>query len=276
MSRLLDATSRLGCHRRLEPTMFDTGEIILLIVSFATAMLSAILGMGGGMLLLAVMLGFMPHAVAIPTHASVQLASNSTRLLIFLKHMDRGALIRFAAGAVAGTLIGAAILILLGELNTGEPYLKCGVGFYVLAASFIPRRKVAAAPRESTRDFVGLGALAGAAGPTIGAVGPLIAPIFARHDYVKERLIATKAACQMFCHVMKIAVFVSLGTLRITKHGPLLVAMIALVIPGTVAGKRLLRYVSPRAFRILYRAALLIAGGKVLIFDGLRPLLFPS
>lgn len=254
--------------------MLDTGEIILLIVSFATATLSAIIGMGGGILLLAVMLGFMPHAVAIPTHASVQLASNSTRLLIFIKHMDRAALIRFAVGAIVGTLIGAAILILLGELKTGEPYLKCAVGIYVLAASFIPARKTAAAPRESTRDFVGVGMLAGAAGPTIGAVGPLIAPIFARHDYIKERLIATKAACQMFCHLLKIALFVALGTFGASQHGPLLLAMIAMVIPGTLVGKRLLKYVSPNAFRILYRAALLLAGGKVLIFDGLKPLLF--
>lgn len=256
--------------------MFDTGEMILLIVSFATATLSAIIGMGGGILLLAVMLGFMPHAVAIPTHASVQLASNSTRLLIFIRHMDRAALIRFAVGAIVGTLIGAAILILLGELKTGEPYLKCAVGIYVLVASFIPKRKSAAAPRESTRDFVGVGLLAGAAGPTIGAVGPLIAPIFARHDYIKERLIATKAACQMFCHLMKIALFVALGTFGATQHGPLLMAMVAMVIPGTLVGKRLLKYVSPNAFRILYRAALLLAGGKVLFFDGLKPLLLPS
>jgi len=256
--------------------MFDTGEIILLIVSFATAALSAIIGMGGGILLLAVMLGFMPHAAAIPTHASVQLASNSTRLLIFIKDMDRGALVRFAIGAAAGTVIGAAILILLGELKRGEPYLKCAVGIYVLIAPFVPRKKAGATTRQSTRDFVGVGVLAGAAGPTIGAVGPLIAPIFAHHDYIKERLIATKAACQMFCHLLKIALFVALGTFGATQHGPLLLAMITMVIPGTLVGKRLLKYVSPNAFRILYRAALLLAGGKVLIFDGLKPLVFPS
>lgn len=254
--------------------MFDWGDIILLIVSFATAMLSAILGMGGGILLLAVMLGFMPHFVAIPIHAGVQLASNSTRLLVFLKDMDRRALSRFACGAVFGAVIGAAILKYVGELDSSEPYLKCLVGAYVLTAPFIPKRRKTLTSGQTTRDFVGLGALAGATGPTIGAVGPLIAPIFARHDYVKERLIATKAACQMVTHLLKIGVFLWLGRLHATEHGPLLIAMIIMVIPGTLLGKRLLKYVSPSAFRLLYRGALVVAGSKVLIFDGLRPLLF--
>ena len=129
--------------------------------------------------------------------------------------MDRRALIRFAAGAIVGTFIGAAILILLGELKTGEPYLKCRRRDLRFGCVVCTRAKgPAAAARESTRDFVGVGVLAGAAGPTIGAVGPLIAPIFARHDYIKERLIATKAACQMFLSPVEDRRFYCAGHVR--------------------------------------------------------------
>jgi hypothetical protein len=38
---------------------------------------------------------------------------------------------------------------------------------------------------------------------------------------------------------------------------------------GTLLGKRLLRYVSPEAFVVLYKVALTVAGLKVLAYDGL-------
>ena len=253
--------------------MFDSTEIILVVVSFATATLSAILGMGGGILLLAVMLGFMPHAAAIPLHAGVQISSNTTRTLAYLRDMDRRALGLFAVGVVPGAVIGAIVLLLVGRLESSEPYLKCLVGAYVLCAPFIPRRGTASTASRSRRDFIGLGLLAGTAGLTIGAVGPLIAPIFARHDYVKERLIATKAACQILTHLLKLPVFIALGRFHLTTQGPVLIAMMIAVIPATLLGKKLLRYVSPAWFRTMYRVVLVAAGAKVLIADGLMPLL---
>ena len=50
--------------------------IILAIAALLTSMISAIIGMAGGILLLAVMLSFLSHADTIPTHGAVQLASN--------------------------------------------------------------------------------------------------------------------------------------------------------------------------------------------------------
>ena len=44
--------------------------------------------------------------------------------------------------------------------------------------------------------------------------------------------------------------------------------MIAVVIPGTLLGKRLLRHVTEANFAVLYRLALTAAGLKVLAWDG--------
>jgi uncharacterized membrane protein YfcA len=103
----------------------------------------------------------------------------------------------------------------------------------------------------------------------VGAVGPLIAPLSARRAFVKERLIATKALCQMFLHVVKIPAFIWFGGIDVEKLGMLALVMGLLVIPGTLLGKRLLRYVSEANFVRLYIAALIVAGLKVLIIDGL-------
>ena len=270
-----------------------TTALILAVVALITSIISGILGMGGGMMLLATMFCFMPHADAIPTHAAVQIASNGTRVVAFLKNVDRSAFVRFVLGAVPGSAVGMLLLWLLGEPEQSEPYLKTLIGAFILFLTFAPRKQVQSRPpqadkgaeynghrkgAENTDDregaawwgFSATGFAAGTAALTVGAVGPLIAPVFARRDFVKERLIATKAVCQLTTHVMKIPAFLLIRDLDVPRLGGLALVMICMVIPGTLIGKRLLTHVSERHFIIAYRVALTFAGLKVLIFDGLR------
>ena len=246
--------------------------IILLLAAAAlgTSILSAILGMGGGILLLAWMLGFVSHGEAIPMHAAVQIASNGTRVMAFIRNVDGDAFGRFLIGVVPGGAIGYLLLWSLGQPDRSEPYLKLLIGAYILAATFIRKGNTAKRSAGFWWDFPLMGLAAGTAALTLGAVGPLIAPLFARRDFVKERLIATKAVCQLSTHAIKIPAFLFLRELDVSRLGVVTLVMIAMVIPGTLIGKRLLQRVSDRHFRIAYRVALTVAGSKVLIFDGLR------
>ncbi len=247
-------------------------NVILVVAAFAAAVLSGVIGMGGGMLLLAAMFCFLPHAEAIPTHAAVQLASNGTRTIAFLGHVDWRTVGRFCLGAAPGGALGILLLMSVGQPRQSEPYLKAAVGVYILLAAHLPRAR-----KQTTAgkwwDFPLLGLLAGTAALTVGAVGPLIAPLFARRSFVKERLVATKAVCQMILHAVKIPAFLWLRTFDYQRLTWITLAMIAVVIPGTLLGKRLLSRVSEADFIVLYRVALTIAGLKVLILDGLRPLI---
>ena len=83
---------------------------VLALAALVTATISGIIGMGGGILLLAVIFSFLPHQDAIPVHAVVQLASNGTRLLAFLGNVDWPTIGRFALGAIPGAAIGATLL----------------------------------------------------------------------------------------------------------------------------------------------------------------------
>ncbi len=56
-------------------------DILLILVASATSTLTAITGIGGGMMLIAIMPGFLPPAAIVPVHATVQLFSNSSRAL---------------------------------------------------------------------------------------------------------------------------------------------------------------------------------------------------
>jgi uncharacterized membrane protein YfcA len=243
------------------------------IVALLAATLSGIIGMGGGMLLLATMFCFMSHAEAIPAHGCVQLISNSTRTLAFLGHVDWHTVGRFLLGMIPGSVLGLAALNWLGEPGRAEPWLKSIVGAYILAALLLPRPT---RQRHTSKwwDFPLLGVVAGTAAFTVGAVGPLIAPLFARRNFVKERLVATKALCQSFTHLVKIPGFLLLHSYEnLETLGALTLVMAVLVIPGTLIGKRLLKRVSEQRFVQLYRLALLAAGLKVLLVDGLAPLL---
>jgi uncharacterized membrane protein YfcA len=244
--------------------------IILTVVAFATAMLSGILGMGGGMLLLAVMFCFLPHGEAIPTHAAVQLVSNSTRSLAFIRHVDWRTLGRFVVGAIPGGAVGLWLRWSLGPPDEAEPYLKTLVGVYILVAAVLPKPKSRDGQAGRWWDFPLLGLVAGAAALTVGAVGPLIAPLFARRRFVKENLSATKALCQMFLHLVKIPAFLAFGGIDVQRLGWLALVMSVAVIPGTLLGKRMLRYVSEDNFIRLYKIALIVAGAKVLLIDGVR------
>lgn len=251
--------------------------IILTLAALITATISGIIGMGGGILLLAVMFGFMPHGEAIPLHGAVQLVSNGSRVVAFWKAVDWKTVSHFFIGTLPGVLVAAVVLWALdvsgqSDVQNGpswnvEPYLKIVIGLYILIVVFLPKPKKAVKQGHGY-DFMLLGFVAGTASLTVGATGPLIAPLFAHRNFVKEHLIATKAICQVSTHALKIIAFAVLGTIEFKEFSSLLIPMAVAAVAGTFLGKRILRHVSREAFVYLYRIALIVAGLKVLVFDG--------
>jgi uncharacterized membrane protein YfcA len=59
--------------------------ILLLVVSAFTSLISAAFGLGGGLVLLAMMATVMPAAALVPVHGVVQIGSNFGRALVMLR-----------------------------------------------------------------------------------------------------------------------------------------------------------------------------------------------
>jgi hypothetical protein len=57
------------------------GLIILAGTSFATSLIAAAIGVGGGLGLLSVMPSFLPVSAIVPLHGATQLVSNASRFL---------------------------------------------------------------------------------------------------------------------------------------------------------------------------------------------------
>ena len=68
---------------------------ILVASAFATSILSAIVGMAGGITLLAIMLLFYDPLITIPLHGVVQLVSNSSRAFIQRSHLRWDIIVRY-------------------------------------------------------------------------------------------------------------------------------------------------------------------------------------
>ena len=70
----------------------------LIVVSFLTSFTTAAFGIGGGLMLLAVMASLVPAAALIPVHGIVQLGSNAGRAVMLRQRIVWPILVSFAIG----------------------------------------------------------------------------------------------------------------------------------------------------------------------------------
>ncbi len=229
--------------------------LALTVVAFLTSTLSGVLGMGGGILLLGVMATVLPPSVVIPVHGLVQLASNGSRAALSHRSIDWRIVWPFGAGALIGAWVGGRWAVSLPEDAS-----RIVLAVFILAMTWIPTPR--SAPRVPGKFFwLGLGSTF--LSMFIGATGPVQAPFFLRANLDKEQIIATKAATQVFQHVMKVAAFMALG-FAVGPHLPLIGAMIAAVIAGSFAGKRILNHVPEKLFLWLFRIAITVIAAQML------------
>jgi uncharacterized membrane protein YfcA len=241
----------------LGPTTFAA----LSLVAFATSILSAIVGMAGGITLLSVMLLFYDPLVAIPLHGVVQLVSNSSRAVIQRRHLHWNLIWRYGLLLIPMGFVGIELAQAMPPTATRRM-----IGAFVLLATFAPQLLLLGAHPESSppnRRFFMLGGVVGLLNVTIGATGPLIAPFFLNLGLSRYAVIGTKAGCQVLGHLGKILVFGVVG-FAYSSYVPLLVALCLSVVLGTMTGSRLLNRVNERWFVRIYKTVLAIVALSLL------------
>lgn len=240
--------------------------VILCGVALATSILSAVVGMAGGIVLLSVMLLFLPPLVAIPLHGVIQLVSNGSRAWIQRRHVETRIL-----GYYAVLLLPFAFAGLVIARSLEPPVTRALIGAFVLVATHAPGWLLIGSHPEAIdprRRFLLLGGIVGLLTTTIGATGPLIAPFFLNLGLTRQSLIGTKAASQTLGHMAKIAVFGVAGFAFAQYALPLLLLSVMVVV-GTWLGSRLLDRVSERAFTLLYKGVLTVIAIRLVAWDGL-------
>ncbi len=242
--------------------------VILIVAAFITSSISAVLGMGGGIILLGIMALIIPEGyIVVALHGIVQLISNLTRSFVFRDHIRKDIISQYLPGAILGLSLSSIIIFTLISFFQVESakdikidFLKPLIGVFILWFLFGKQHSI----KTDQPHFFSVGALSGLCTVFIGATGPLIAPFFLKGKLSKENIIANKASCQSISHFGKIPLFILFFEFNYFSElgilGPLTVA----VFVGTNVGKQVLQFIPEKAFLLLFRGALTIIAIKLI------------
>ena len=242
---------------------------ILIVAAFITSSISAVLGMGGGIILLGIMAILIPEGyVVVALHGIIQIVSNITRSYVFRKHIKGNIIRQYFPGAILGLCFSALIIIILIESfdvqsakDIKVDILKPLIGIFIIWFLFGMRPKI----KDKQPHFFVVGVVSGLTTVFIGATGPLIAPFFLKGKLTKENIIVNKAICQTISHVGKIPLFIIFFKFNYFTELAVLIPLMAAVFIGTNFGKQILQFIPEVVFRILFKGTLTLIAIKLIV-----------
>lgn len=243
---------------------------VLILAAFITSSISAVLGMGGGIILLGIMAIIIPEGyMVIALHGIIQLVSNISRAYVFREYLVNSVIKSFFVGSVAGLVLSTLIIIFITssyQLDSANDlkfdFLKPMIGLFILWYLFLKGPK-----KQKKSSFIFVGWVGGLSSVFIGASGPLIAPFFLNDNFTKENIVANKAACQALSHIGKIPIFIYLFHVNYISQISTLLPLIISVYIGTHFGKYILGFIPEKVFRVLFKIGLFLISIKLIIFN---------
>jgi uncharacterized membrane protein YfcA len=175
-------------------------SVALLGVVLATATVSGVFGMAGGLMLMGALTLAMPVAAAMVTHGAVQFVSNGWRAVLHRRHIKWDIIGFYGLGAAAAAV---ALLFLTYAPTKAWVYLLLGL---VPGLAWLPKQVFhldAARPAHALACGLCVTGLNVAAGVS----GPLLDVFFVRTALTRHQIVATKAATQAFSHTVKITYY---------------------------------------------------------------------
>lgn len=228
---------------------------ILVFSSFFTSALTAALGLGGGVAMLAIMGIGLPVNVLLPVHGIVQLGSNFGRSVIQRQYLVWPLIGYFMLGSIIGVIVGGKISMMIPEAAA-----KLLLGAFILWSVYGAKPRA----KGTSRTFLTIGgAVTSVATMIVGATGPLVAALLTSRGLTKQPLIATHAACLVAQHGLKILVFGFMG-FAYAQWAPLLAAMIASGVFGTWLGSVLLDNLPERLFLLAFKTTMTFLGLQII------------
>jgi uncharacterized membrane protein YfcA len=221
----------------------------LVAASLFTSALTAIVGMGGGMLLISLMPSFLPIAAVVPVHGAVQIASNASRVLFGLRHVEWRIFWPFFAGSVIGAALGSPLV-----LRLPSEHMPLLLGLFILVFTWLPKRE---SPFRLPGHFAIMGAVQTFLSLFVGVSGPLTNAFLLREELPRDRLVVTHGMLMTATHALKILAFGLMG-FAFAPHLTLIAAMVVAVSLGSYAGTFLLGRVPEALFRKILKALITV------------------
>ncbi len=217
--------------------------LVILITVFLTAIMSAMLGMAGGLVLMGVLALILPVSAAMVTHGAVQSVSNGWRAVLLRRFVMWRTLGFYLAGSAL-----AAIALFSVQIVLDRAWLLIALGLVPFIV-WLPPRLVPVNPERPVQGVLAGFAVTGL-NVVAGVSGPLLDVFFQNSGADRRAIVATKAATQVAAHGVKIVYYVG-PALAVSDSG--LIWLIALALPlsvaGTTLGARVLTAMSEADFR---------------------------
>jgi len=228
---------------------------MLVPIVFFTSCLAASIGMGGGILLIALMPGLVPAAAILPIHAATQLASNVSRAAFGWRDIDPSIIPAFTVGALIGAWAGGEMYQSL-DLH----WLPALIGFLILVFTWVPLPKV---PGGGQMSLAALGFYQTGLGMLAGATGPVGAAVLLQRNTGRDWLVVNTAVYMTLNHSLRLVAFLAIG-FSFAPWWQLVSGMVVAGILGSWAGTYLRRFVPQVDFQRWFRWLVTVLAARMI------------
>ena len=234
---------------------FNT-EIILGLITFFTSSITAIVGLGGGMMLIAIMPSFLPINAVMPVHGLTQLSSNISRAYFGYKDIKFEVIPKFFIGSVLGILLFASIISIISL-----EYVPLFIGLYILLSLWSQKfnDKI-----KKFENYYIIGFFQTGLSIVVGATGPLTMTILFKEYQDKNIVVATSAILMSITHILKFLVFIYFGFVFFDYLG-VIVVMVTSAIVGSWVGTKLRNKLDGKKFAIILKILLSLLAMKLIV-----------
>lgn len=177
--------------------------VSLSATSFLTSLLTAAVGIGGGLGLLSVMPAFMPMSAVVPLHGVTQFVSNASRFVFDYRHADTRLLPAYLAGACLG---GTAGYFFIGRVP--DLYLSAALGGFILLCTWT---SLVMKLGKVFTNFFSIAFIQTFLSLFVASVGLISQPVLIKQGLAKNRVIVTHAMQMSVLHGLKVFAFVVAG-----------------------------------------------------------------
>lgn len=230
--------------------------VTLSAASFLTSLLTAAIGIGGGLGLLSVMPSFMPMAAVVPLHGMTQFVSNASRFAFDYRQADTHRLPAYFTGACLGGLAGFFFIGRIPDL-----YLSGGLGIFILLCTWTG---LVTKLGKLFTNFFSIAFVQTFLSLFIASVGLISQPVLIKQGLPKDRVIVTHAMQMSVLHGLKVFAFVAAG-FPFLRYWQLALVMIAASAAGSYFGSFFRNWIPEKLGVVALKAGISFFACKMII-----------
>jgi len=204
--------------------------IVLGVISVLTSLIAGVVGIGGGLLLIAILPNFLPVSALIPVHGFTQMFSNVSRAYFGYKDIQFEVVPKF----LFGSLLGVGTIALILDMISIE-YIPLFIATYILLSLWSSKFNDKIKKYE---NYYLIGFLQSGLSVVVGATGPLTTTLLLKDYQDKDKVVSTAALLMSITHLLKVLVFVYFG-FKFSEYLDIIVVMVIGVIIGSYLGTKL-------------------------------------